>query len=302
VPAGRVIWASGDAAVATVDTLGRVAGVGPGPALITARSGNTIGRALVVVSRTLDVALLLDTIYLMPGDTFTVPAQVRRRGGSTPAAWFAAQAPQFDIDSATGLVTANAASTNAVPFIVHADTVTDTGAIHVRTLSDTTDGRAYFTLLGTVIRHLSTTARTVNYRLRDNSQAFRLNASLVSRGLVVENLVVTLVDSVTGPKAFLVDSLSPLEALGTGGDFVCQPPRPWALWGSALFDPPINALSRRFGTISITQLDTVANGLIASGRFEFRAQRMDYYDDPGGVIPIRGTFVAPLITDLTTCS
>ncbi|HEX9611306.1 MAG TPA: Ig-like domain-containing protein [Gemmatimonadales bacterium] len=302
LPAGRVTWTTGDPAVATVDSLGRVAGVGPGPAVITARTGNVLGRALVVVSRTLDVTLLLDTVYLMPGDTFTVPAQVLRRGGGAPAAWFAAQPqPQFDIDSATGLVTANAASANAVPFVVHADTVADTGAVHVRTLSDTTGGRAYFTLFGTVIRLIGTQARAINYRLRDNSQAFRLSASVVSRGLTVENLFVTLIDSVTAPGTFVLDSLSPLEALGVSADFVCQPPRPWGLWGSALFEPPINALSRRFGSISVTQLDTVANGLAVSGRFEFRAQRMDYYDDPGGVIPIRGTFVVPLITDLNTC-
>jgi hypothetical protein len=299
---GRITWSSGNAAVATVDTTGRVVAVGRGAAAITAAAEGALGQALVVVTPTLDVTLLLDTIYLMPGDTFTVPVQVRRKGGAAPAPTFqaSAQAP-FDIDPVTGLVTANTAATSAVAFVVQADTVADTGAVHVRTLSDTADGHAYFTLFGTVTRRLSAPTRALNYRLRDNTQAFRIRAALTDRGVPVENVIVTLIDPVGAPGAFVIDSLSPSEALGFGADVVCEPPRPWGIWSSALFDPPINALSRRFGTLAITTVDTVPGGLVVGGRFDFRAQRMDYYDDPGGVVPIRGTFVAPLTTEATSC-
>jgi hypothetical protein len=34
---------------------------------------------------------------------------------------------------------------------------------------------------------------------------------------------------------------------------------------------------------------------------QLTAQRIDLYDDPLGVLPIRGTFVAPLITTTPRC-
>ena len=37
------------------------------------------------------------------------------------------------------------------------------------------------------------------------------------------------------------------------------------------------------------------------GRFRFDAQRNDFYTNPLGVLPVRGTFVAPLITELGPC-
>jgi len=53
----------------------------------------------------------------------------------------------------------------------------------------------------------------------------------------------------------------------------------------------------------IAQVDSVAsgNGQVVSGWFSFVAQRIDGYDDPIWALPIRGTFVAPLITDRSPC-
>lgn len=301
----RLTWQTNAAGVATVDTGGRVVAVGRGEAVISASAGGVTGRALVIVNRELDVSLLLDTIYLMPGDTFRVPVEVLRRDGAPPAPVFEAPAQAvFTIDP-SGLVTATAAG-NPQPFVVRADSVADTGAVHVRVLQDTTGGRGYVTLLGTVIQRRSAPARALNYRLRDNSQAFRIAVSVTSGGQLVDNMIVTLRDSITAPGTFFVDSLSPAEALGIGADFICEPARPWAIWGSAQYSPPINALSRRGGAITILRIDTLVVGgdtvgHAISGHFEFLAQRMDYYEDPGGLIPVRGTFVAPLITNLTTC-
>jgi len=48
-------------------------------------------------------------------------------------------------------------------------------------------------------------------------------------------------------------------------------------------------------------VDTLANGLAVSGRFTFTGQRSDLYDDPLGGLPVRGTFVAPVIADSRQC-
>jgi len=56
------------------------------------------------------------------------------------------------------------------------------------------------------------------------------------------------------------------------------------------------------GSLSITQYaPAVGGGAIISGRYLFRAQRADLYTDPLGVLTIRGTFVAPLQEQHTTC-
>src|SRR3989449_3173959 len=79
----------------------------------------------------------------------------------------------------------------------------------------------------------------------------------------------------------------------------CAPPRPWALWTSQ--SPSIIALSRPVGTIGLTQMVPISNGMAISGWFTYTAQRTDLYTDPLGVLAIRGSFVAPLVTDRTTC-
>ena len=303
-PVGAVTWRSDSAPIATVDAQGRVAGVSRGVVIVSATANGVTGRALVVVTRTLDVALLLDTVYLMIGDTFTVPATVRRQGGGAPPAWFdAPDQAVFDIDSATGLITATG-NGGYIPFVAHADTVADTGYVQVVNPVDTTAARsrAHFTIFGTVIRSINGQVRALDYKLRNGSHGFRVAVSILDDGQTVENVVVTLPDSFAGPGTFFVDSISPDEATGAGGlDFICQPARPWGIWGSIVFNPPLNALSRRGGELAITRMDTVPGGLVVSGRFLFDAQRMDFYEDAGGRLPVRGTFVAPLLTNTTTC-
>jgi len=51
----------------------------------------------------------------------------------------------------------------------------------------------------------------------------------------------------------------------------------------------------------INQVRTIPNGQAVSGWFSFVAQRVDGYDDPIWALPVRGTFVAPLITDRSPC-
>ncbi|MDP3908802.1 MAG: hypothetical protein Q8Q14_00270 [Gemmatimonadales bacterium] len=297
-PVTQLRWYSDNASVFTVDSVsGAIGAVGPGSAVLRARANGVTGSALIVVTRTLDLALLLDTIYLMPGDTFRIPVAVRDTDGVPPPVWFFAPTNAlFDLDSASGLITAAAAGA-PVAFTAYADTVTASGSIEVVQLTDTVGGKGYFTIFGTVIRRAKRTARAVNYRRDGDTATFRLALPLGSP--VVENLVITLRDSVAAPGTLAIDSISIAEAFGSA-DFICRPTRSWAAW-SLETAAPIYGLSRRFGTIAITQVDTLTNGLAVSGRFTFTAQRVDLYDDPLGALPILGTFVAPLTADPRPC-
>jgi hypothetical protein len=300
-PSGPVRWASTDTSVFSVDSLtGSIVGRGPGVALVSARANGATGLALLAVSRVVDVALLLDTIYLMPGDTITVPVDVRAKSGGVPTVWFRTPVnPSFAIDSATGRDTAKVAGA-ARPFYVFAalgaDTVADTGATEVVALSDTLGGKGYFSVRGTVVRRSRAGARAVHYRRQGDTVTFRVSLPVVVNNVVTSNVVITLRDSVSGAAPFAIDSISIAEAFGAGANPICRPKRPWALW-TLQTSPVLHGFSRAGGSLIITQVTTVTHGRAVGGRFTFTGQRPDYYDDPLGALPIRGTFVAPLITD-----
>ena len=313
VPPVGVRWTSSQPAVVQVNTsTGALTAVGPGVAVLSAQIGSLVGQALLVVSKSLDLQLLLDTIYLMPGDTFTVPVAVKRKGGGAPPAWFKTVNSNalFTIDSATGRITASATQSGGpLPFFAHADTLVDTGAVEVVSLSDTTGGKAYFTILGTYIARRSVAARGVNFLRRGDTATFRLRTFLASGATTIESVVLTVRQPVLGSSASpsVIDSLSPLEAYGrsSGYDPICQPLRNWGVWARLLSNGvTLNGLSRFGGTISVTQVAQLqsGNGQAISGRYFFFAQRTDEYYDPLGALPIRGSFVAPLITDNSPCT
>lgn len=296
-PTGPVRWASLNSSVFTVDGVtGAIVATGPGVAELRARANGITGSALLVVSRVLDLTLLLDTIYLMQGDTFTVPVAVRDTDGVPPPVRFEAPTQGvFTIDSITGRVTASAPG-GPFAFTARADSVSASGAVEVVQLSDTVGGRGFFTVLGTVIRRDRSGARGLHYRRRGDTVTFRVSLPVTSQGIAVENMLITLRDSVSAPGVFAVDSLSLNEAFGSSADPVCRPPRSWALW-SIQTNPPLRAVSRRGGTLVITQVVTVSHGRAIAGRFVVTGQRSDFYDDPLAELSIRGTFVAPLIDD-----
>jgi hypothetical protein len=303
---GVVFWSSSDASVVQVDSItGRVTGLKAGYALVLASAKGVLGSALVAVSRPLQVTLLLDSIYLMPGDTITVPVQVDHQAAGTPAVWFtAATNAVFDIDSATGRDSAKAPG-GPVPFIAHtaldADTAADSGTVEVVQLTDTIGGKASYSMFGTVIRARKAAARALNFHRRGDTLTFRLRAPIVQGSATVEVVTITLRTAPTAPGSFPVDSISPAEVSGQQFDPNCRPPRSWGLWSVVTSLTQLDALSRLGGSVTITQMVPVTHGQAISGRFYLPAQRLDLYDDPLGVLPIRGTFVAPLITTTPRC-
>lgn len=306
--AGSVGWSSSDATIAEVDaSTGRITGRKRGIALIAATVQGVTGVALIAVSNTLDLTLLLDTIYVMTGDTLTIPVAVQKKT-APPAAdvWFESLGSGvFTVDSASGRI--SAVATGTVPYVVHADTLTDTGTVSVVSLSDTTGGgKFFFSVLGTANSHVGGAIRGTNYRRTNDALAFRLRGTYAPGGATVQTVQITLPDSlVFADSAYAIDSISPAEVDQqlSSGQFTanCTPPRSWAVW--SFQSARIVAYSRRGGTVVVTQLTQLpsGNGSAISGQFIYTAQRRDLYDDPLGALAIRGTFVAPLVIDRTSC-
>ena len=301
----EVGWQSSDTTILSVDTASRrMTARGRGIAIVVATVNNVSGQSLVAVSNTLDVRLLLDTVYAMPGDTLTVPVAVKKSSPPDPVVWYEAPSnPVYTIDSLTGLLKATAPG-GPVPYIVHADTIADTGAVHVLSLSDTIGGQFFFSVLGTANTHVGGSIRAVNYTRSNANLAFQLQGSNAPSSTTLQTVQIILPDPVVAPGAYAIDSLSPDEALAGSSQqplVICIPPRPWALWSARRGSGSIVAYSRPGGKLSITQIDTVPDGLVISGVFTYAAQRKDLYTDPLGVLSIHGSFVAPLVTDRTTC-
>jgi hypothetical protein len=305
VPAG-VQWSSSAPSVVQVNgATGAMFAAGPGFAVISATVSGVTGQALVVATRSLDVAILLDTIYLLPGDTFTVPVSVRKQGGSPPAAWFSAVTPNvFTIDSATGRVSSVGIG-GPLPFIVHADSLADTGAVEVVDANSLPTGKAYYTLLGTIIRRARSGAEALNYTRRDGSPTFRTRSFITnSFGQTVEAVVLTVVVPVSDTVTFPINRLTPEHAFdrAAGFDPVCVPIENWGLWSIRTSDGgSLSALSIENGLLRITKVVPAGGGTVVAGRYAFLAQRIDAYDDPFGTLPVRGTFVTPLTTNTSPC-
>jgi hypothetical protein len=303
---GVVIWTTSDTSVLAVDSLtGRITGRKAGVAVLYADAQNAEGFAVIVVSPPLKVTLLVDTIFLMPGDTFSAPVEVVHQAPGTPMVWFSAVASAaVTVDSATGLVTANAVG-GPVSITAHAalspDTVTDGGTIQVLQLSDTTGGAAYYTIFGTVQRARRVTVRGAIYPRNGGTPTFQLVLQTLNGATVLEEADIVLRTPPAGPGAYPIDSLSLLEAPRQGVDPVCNPPRDWGRWFTFVQAARLDAVSRNGGTLSIAQIVSVPHGQVISGHFYLPVQRTDRFVDPTALLPIRGTFVAPVITGPSTC-
>ena len=304
--------------VATIDSVtGEIVGKRRGTAVVYAEAQNLLAPALIVVSSRLDLTLLLDTVFVMPNDTITLPLAIVQRPGSPPYTYWFSPTPdsaRYTIDTATGFVRAFATGA-ALAYVAHAatsqDTVADTGAVVVMTLSGPSGGRFFASVVGITIRHQGGGATAQNYRNTTTGRlAFRLVDSVGSRTApVFERLMITLRDSVLDIGRFEIDTLNPQEASASLGplDAVCNPPRSWAVWstsiGSGIIAFSHNLIGfREAGEIAVTQYQPITGGGAAiSGRYTFTAQRTDLYSDDLGQLTIHGSFVAPLATYATSC-
>ncbi|HET7250243.1 MAG TPA: hypothetical protein VFI79_10380 [Gemmatimonadales bacterium] len=303
---GVVTWSTNDTSVISVDPgTGRITGHAPGIAALFADAQSTRGFAVIVVSPTLKVTLLVDSIMMMPGDTYTVPIEVVHKAAGAPTVWFTPVATATaTVDSVTGRITANAVG-GPVQVTAHAalapDTVTDGGTVEVLQLSDTAGGSAYYTIFGTVQRARRVSVRGSVYPRTGGASTFRLTLTTIEGAITTEEADVVLRTPPAGPGVFPIDSLGIQESASQTLDPFCSPPRDWGQWFTLLQGARVDGVSRRGGSLTISQLVVVPNGLAISGRFYLPVQRTDRIDDPTGLLPIRGTFVAPVITGSANC-
>src|SRR5947208_1155373 len=186
-------------------------------------------------------------------------------------------------------------------YIVHADSLADTGAVYVMSLSDTTGGKMFFSVGCTVVTHVGGSAVAVNYRATSGKLAFQLLGRVAPSGSTTQRVEITLPDSViSADTTFAIDSLNPGEDQTSSHGFVaeCSPPRPWAFW---LAPNRIVSYSRRGGTLGVLRIVPIPNGQAVSGHFSFTTQRTDLYTDPLGELSVTGSFVVPLVTSTTVC-
>src|SRR5207244_12563578 len=129
--------------------------------------------------------------------TLSVPWTVLKRT-PVPAAAVLFPAPsnaQFSIASASGRITATATPGGPSRYIVHADSLADTGAVYVMSLSDTTGGKMFFSVGGTVVTHVGASAVAVNYRATSGKLAFQLLGRYAHSGSQYQRVVYSLSDS-----------------------------------------------------------------------------------------------------------
>ena len=303
---GPVAWSTRDTAIIAVDpSTGKITGRSPGNAVVLADAQGTQGFAVVVVSPPLKVTMLVDTNLALPGDTFTVLVDVHHEVVGAPTVWFSAPAnAAFTIDSASGLVTATAAG-GPFDIVAHAalgsDTVTDGGTVEVRQLTDTIGGGGYYTIFGTVQRARRVDVRGSIYSRPGGASTFRLTFKSLLGTTIGEQLDLVLLAAPADARTFAIDSISLAAAPGGTVDPFCHPPGNWSTWFTLINSARLIALSRNGGSFTVTQVVTVPNGLIMSGRFYLPEQRTDRYDDPSALLPIHGSFIAPVISDSSPC-
>jgi len=306
------------AAVATVATSGEIHGVGRGQAYVTATASGASATALVVVSLPLDMTLLMDTVLLMPNDTFTIPLAIQHKNQAIPDTirFDASPTPTvYAIDTVTGKVTA--AGPGTARYVAHvragpSPPVADTGAVVVIPPANAASvGKFFLTVVGANTRHEGGAALAINYPRQDGKLAFLLSDTLGSlNSTPYEKLLLVSPDSIIGPGVVAIDTINPQEAFQRVNNAVCTPPRAWGIWQSILISPGApgpTAFSHGVtagilpGTLGVTQYVPVSGGTVISGRYAFTAQRGDYYFDPRGVVVIHGTFVSPL-TKTSNCT
>src|SRR5438552_8070651 len=105
--------------------------------------------------------MLLDTVYVMPNDTLTVPVVAIKRSSPPAVVSFEAPSnPAYSID-ARGKITALAAG-GPFRYTVHAEAFADKAAAEAVSLTDTTGGKFFYSVRGTAISHVRGPALAMN--------------------------------------------------------------------------------------------------------------------------------------------
>src|SRR5437879_1936395 len=241
-PASAVTGQSSDPAILDVNNpAGQVTGVTRGNALVIATVQNVPGSAIVAVSDPVDITLLLDTLYLLPNDTMTIPTIILHQAPTDPVVTYSAPSnTSFSVD-ASGTVTATGVPGGPFAYTVTAEEgsvmATATGVVYV--LDPSSVGKAFFTVVGPTlltraVGHVNASPVAVNYTRTNGNPGFHMVATHAASTSSEQVAQMTLLAQVTTfPATFPIDSISPIEATTRAGDATCVPPRAWASRSSA---------------------------------------------------------------------
>ena len=296
IPGALFTWRSDQPSIAAVDSLtGRVIAVARGVAAITARTGLVADTSEVFVIAPVSLSLPLDTVILVPGDTFSVPVilQVAGGGAPPPVIFGGGNASVASVDPSSGLVTA--IGEGVVAFTAQADTVAVRGGIEVRSVTDTLNGTFYLGLSRALDRRGRFASRGFNHPTDDGGTAIQLVADGAD-GL--RRMAFLLTDSLSGTRIDTVGTLAPSD-LDPGQDPVCLPPTSWVFYRDDSGSPSAVALSLGGGTVRFTSVAPIPGGWAVSGRLQATLQLTDVAGAPGRVSAI-ATFAVPVVS-LATC-
>src|SRR5207247_11167103 len=202
---------------------------------------------------------------------------------------------QLSTDPGSGRITPTATPGGPSRYIVHADSLADTGAVYVMSLADAPGCQMFFSVGGTVVTHVGASAVASNYRATSGKLAFQLLGRYAPSGSTLQRVEITLPDSViAADTTFAIDSLNPGEDQTSSHGFVaeCSPPRSWAFW---LAPNRIISYSRPGGPLGALRIVPIPHGHALSGQFRFTTQRTDLYTDPLGTLPVTRRFFVPLL-------
>ena len=304
-PPSAVTWQSSDPTILAVNNpSGQIQGLRRGTAIVSATVENTQGSEIVAVPDPVDITLLVDMLYLLPGDTMTIPTIILHRGDlSVPTVSYdpSPDPTVYTVDP-NGVVKATATTTSGpVSYTVHADaataSATASGGVYVLNPADvaTVGGKAFFSVLGpsvlgAAVSHVDASPAAISYNRTDGSPAFRMRTTHAAASSSEQMAQVTLPAAVPVGVVAAIDSITPADSSA------CAPPRAWAIWST----PTSTAYSGNGHPgqqISITQLvSDGAGGQVAGGRFAYRVRRGEFYTSPASLLTITGVFVAPLTT------
>ena len=294
-PASAVTWQSSDPTILDVNNPpGQMRGLKRGTAFAIATVENIQGSEIVAVPDTVDITLLVDTLYLLPGDTMTIPTIILHRDPPLPTVSYdPSPDPTVYTVDANGRVTATSTPGGPIAYTVHANDVSATGKVYVLDPTNPASRKAFFSVVGpsvvgAAVSHLDASPQVISYTSTSGNPAFRISAAASSSEQVVQVTVPQAVG--TTPPAFAIDSITPADSS------TCTPPRAWAIWST----PTSTAYSGNPDPgqqISITRLvSDGGSGLVAGGRFAYRARRGEVYLSPLSILKITGVFVARLTT------
>src|SRR2546427_183857 len=248
-PASAVTWQSSDPTILAVNNpSGQIKGLKRGTASVSATVENTQGSEIVVVPDSVDITLLVDTLYLLPGDTMTIPTIILHRDNAPVVSYDAPGATIFTIDPTKGRVMAGVTPGGPEKYRVHADLVSDSGAVYVLDPASVgTAGNAFFSVvgpsvIGAAVSHLNASPKATSYT-RTGGSAFRIQATHAASTSSEQVVQVTVNAAASLGPGFEIDSITRCR-LGRGPQR-SDCPVPWSSGPCCSARPTAPASTRR---------------------------------------------------------